>query len=170
LAVWLLAVVFTRRADGQVFPGCATAVNARACYALADLYVATQLNAAAWTAALAAPGTLPGGGWAFSAANYCAWRGVGCVNLVTAARCVSDTEPNCVLQSLCVRYAAPLLLAAAAHARMRRVWLTSLSVDAQDAVGLAHRRVHSGVSWHRCVIPHPAVRLTATARPTRRWR
>ncbi len=116
--MWLLTVASTRRADGlapppsplppppltySAFPGCATAVDGRTCYALADLYVATQLNAAAWTAALAAPGAIPGGGWAFSAANYCAWRGVGCVNILTAAPCVSDTEPGCVLQSLCVR-------------------------------------------------------------------
>jgi hypothetical protein len=117
--VWLLAVASTRRADGLVpppsplpppppltysaFPGCAAAVDARACYALVDLYVATQLDAVAWTAALAAPGAIPGGGWAFSAANYCAWQGVGCINILTAARCVSDTEPGCVLQSLCVR-------------------------------------------------------------------
>jgi hypothetical protein len=97
------------------FPACAAARDGRTCYALADLYIATQLNAAAWTAALAAPNA----GWAFSAANYCAWRGVGCVSIVTAAQCVADTVPGCVLQSLCVRSCAAITAAAAAAAAAR---------------------------------------------------
>jgi hypothetical protein len=82
------------------FPGCAAAANVRACYALADLYVATQVNVTAWTAALAAPGA-NAGGWPHSPLNYCAWRGVGCANTATAAPCFSDSEPDCELRSLC---------------------------------------------------------------------
>jgi hypothetical protein len=104
--------------DYAAFPSCATASNARACYALADLYFATQQNAAAWATALAAPGANPYNGWAFSPSNYCAWLGVGCATTATAARCVSDTQSGCVLQSLCVapRRFAPCPLLAAAHA------------------------------------------------------
>jgi hypothetical protein len=98
--------------DYAAFPGCAAAFNTRACYALADLYFATQQNAAAWATALTAPGATPDNGWAFSPSNYCAWLGVGCAD-AAAVRCVSDTAPGCVLRSLCVRCAAPLLLSAA---------------------------------------------------------
>jgi hypothetical protein len=98
-------------------------VNARACYALADLYFATQLNAPAWATALAAPGPNPNNGWAFSTANYCAWLGVGCVNTATATPCVSDTQPGCVLQSLCVRCATPrrCFCRGACNQRMRQL-------------------------------------------------
>jgi len=80
------------------FPGCATAANVRACYALADLYMATQANATAWMAALA----VPGAGWTSSSTNYCAWLGVGCAKLTTSTLCSSDSDPDCVLTSLCV--------------------------------------------------------------------
>ena len=86
------------------FPGCTTAVNGRACRALADLYVATQLNTGSWAAALLAT-PAPGanvGGWAFSTANYCAWSGVGCAVAATGVSCVSDTVPGCIMKSLCV--------------------------------------------------------------------
>lgn len=86
----------------SAFPSCAAAANRAACYALADLYFATQLNAPAWAVAMNAPGLTPDSGWAFSAMNYCAWEGVGCVKATTGVSCASDTVPGCVLSSLCV--------------------------------------------------------------------
>ena len=87
-----------------LFPGCTGAINGNSCLALADFYMATQLNAGAWTAGLSAvpkPGS-NAGGWAFSTANYCAWSGVGCTVAATGVACVSDVIRGCVLQSLCV--------------------------------------------------------------------
>lgn len=82
------------------FPGCAAATNRVACYALADVYFATQLYLGAWAAALSAPGATPDRGWAFSATNYCAWLGVGCAYATTGVQCVSDMLSGCVLRSL----------------------------------------------------------------------
>jgi hypothetical protein len=96
------------------FPGCAAAFNTRACYALADLYFATQQNAAAWATALTAPGATPDNGWAFSPSNYCAWLGVGCAD-AAAVRCVSDRAGLCA--SIAVRALRRAAAAvAAAHA------------------------------------------------------
>jgi hypothetical protein len=91
------------------FPGCADAASPATCYALVDLYLATQLDAAAWDAALAAPPAAPGanaGGWLSSSSNYCAWRGVGCRSS-PGVPCLDDNLEGCMLDSLCVPHAPP---------------------------------------------------------------
>ena len=161
------------------FPGCNTAVNGQACLALADLYVATQLRAGVWAAALSAA-PAPGansGGWAFSTANYCAWSGVGCAVATTSLACASDAVPNCIIKSLCVATALHALgrtgpdVSPRAHAGRSRTGTSPAPSLHQLA---SSRRSHhcaslSGTRLHQCSnsanlssIPPLAARSTTT--------